>query len=232
VPKPQTQPQPQVRQPPRTQNDENDLVTRVQIDNTDKKSKDAIALPAWVVALGLGVGIPALLVVVPLLVVSAIRRRRASRRRAAPRKRDSVAGAWDELLDRVGELGIATPVATTRRRTAETLDPHLPRRDDGFSVATLARRTDDAVFSGRELDDAEVDAVWAEVISTVDAARAALPRWRRALARYRLAAATGWARRVAAVVAAQVPAQTRAARTRAVRTRAVRMRAVTGRDRT
>jgi len=233
VPKPQTQPQPQVRQPPRTQNDENDLVTRVQIDNTDKKSKDAIALPAWVVALSLGVGIPALLVFVPLLVVAAIRRRRAARRRAAPRKRDAVAGAWDELLDRVGELGIATPsVATTRRRTAETLDPHLPRRDDGFSVATLARRTDDAVFSGRELDDAEVDAVWAEVISTVDAARAALPRWRRALTRYRLAAATGWARRVAAVAAAQVPARTRAARTRAVRTRAVRMRAVTGRDRT
>lgn len=210
VPKPQTQPQPQVRQPPRTQNDENDLVTRVQIDNTDKKSKDAFALPAWVVGLGLGVGIPALLVFVPLVVVAAIRRRRAARRRAAPRRRDAVAGAWDELLDRVGELGIATPpVPTTRLRTAESLDPHLRRRDDGFSVATLARRTDDAVFSGRELDDDEVDAVWAEVISTVDATRASLPRWRRALARYRLAAATRWARRVTAVAAAQGPSRWR-----------------------
>ena len=204
LPKPQTQPQPQVRQPPRTQNDENDLVTNVQIDNTDKKPKEAFALPAWVIGVGLGVGIPALLVFVPLLVVSAMRRRRAVRRRRAARKRDAVAGAWDELLDRVGELGIATPVvATTRRRAADSVDRHLPRRDDGFSVATLARRTDDAVFSGRELDDAEVDAVWAEVIATVEATRAALPRWKRALARYRLAAETGWARRVAALAAAQ-----------------------------
>jgi len=206
VPKPQTQPQPQVRQPPRSQNNENDLVTKVQIDNTDKKSKDAFALPAWAVAAGLGVGIPALLILVPLLVVSALKRRRAARRRSAPRKRDAVAGAWDELLDRVGELGIATPaVATTRRRVAESVEPQLTPRPDGLSVATLARRTDDAVFSGRELDDAEVDAVWAEVLATVDAARATLPRWKRALAGYRLAAATKWARGVAALAAAQRP---------------------------
>jgi len=206
VPKPQTQPQPQVRQPPRSQNNENDLVTKVQIDNTDKKTKDAFALPAWAVAAGLGVGIPALLILVPLLVVSALKRRRAARRRSAPRKRDAVAGAWDELLDRVGELGIATPaVATTRRRVAESVEPQLTPRPDGLSVATLARRTDDAVFSGRELDDAEVDAVWAEVLATVDAARATLPRWKRALAGYRLAAATKWARGVAALAAAQRP---------------------------
>jgi len=208
VPKPQTQPQPQVRQPPRSQNNENDLVTKVQIDNTDKKSKDAFALPAWAVAAGLGVGIPALLILVPLLVVSALKRRRAARRRSAPRKRDAVAGAWDELLDRVGELGIATPaVATTRRRVAESVEPQLTPRPDGLSVATLARRTDDAVFSGRELDDAEVDAVWAEVLATVDAARATLPRWKRALAGYRLAAATRWARGVAALAAAQRPSR-------------------------
>ncbi|HEU0205613.1 MAG TPA: transglutaminaseTgpA domain-containing protein [Pseudolysinimonas sp.] len=208
VPKPQTEPQPQVRQPPRSQNNENDLVTNVQIDNTKKKSKDAFALPAWAIGVGLGVGIPALLILVPLLVVSSLRRRRAARRRSAPRKRDAVAGAWDELLDRVGELGVAMPaVSTTRRRVAEAVDPQLPPRDDGVSVATLARRTDDAVFSGRELDDAEVDAVWADVIATVDAARANLPRWKRALARYRLAAATEWARGVAALAAAQRPSR-------------------------
>jgi hypothetical protein len=216
VPKPQTQPQPQVRQPPRTQNDENDLVTNVQIDNTDKKSKDAFALPAWLVGLGLGVGLPAVLIFVPMLIVAAIRRRRAARRRMAARKRDAVAGAWDELIDRVGELGIATPaVSTTRLRTAQSLDPHLARRDDGVTVTTLASRTDDAVFSGRELDDVEVETVWAEVMATVDATRAALPRWRRALARYRLAAATGWARRVAAVAAvaaAQRPSRVRGGR--------------------
>lgn len=204
VPKPQTEPQPQVRQPPRSQNNENDLVTNVQIDNTRKKTTDAFVLPAWVLVVGLGAGIPALLILVPLLVVSSLRRRRAARRRSAPRKRDAVAGAWDELLDRVGELGIATPaLTTTRRRAADAVDPLLPQRADGFSIATLARRTDDAVFSGRELDDAEVNAVWAEVIATVDATRETLPRWKRVVARYRLAAATGWVRRVVVLAAAQ-----------------------------
>jgi transglutaminase-like putative cysteine protease len=196
VPKPQTEPQPQVRQPPRTQSNENDLVTNVQIDNTDKKSSTPFALPGWVIGVALGAGIPLLLLLVPLLVVTTLKRRRARRRRHAPRNRDAAAGAWDELLDRVGELGIAAPGSTTRRRTAEALDPRLTPSPAGGSLHTLARRTDDAVFSGRELDDAEVDAVWAEVIATVDATRTTLPWWGRVVARYRLAAATRWARRV------------------------------------
>ncbi|MEP6843314.1 MAG: transglutaminaseTgpA domain-containing protein [Pseudolysinimonas sp.] len=201
VPKPQTEPQPQVRQPPRSQNKENDLVTNVQIDNTVKKAKDVFALPGWVVGVGLGVGIPALLIFVPLLVVAWLKRRRAARRRTAARKRDAAAGAWDELIDRVGELGIATPPISTRRRTAEALDPRLTPAAAGGSVRSLARRTDDAVFSGRELDDTEVDAVWAEVLATIDATRETLPWRRRALASYRLAAATRWAQRVTALAA-------------------------------
>jgi hypothetical protein len=204
VPQPQTEPQPQVRQPPRTQNDENDLVTNVQIDNTDKKSSDAFSLPGWVIGVAIGVGIPALLVLVPLLVVTAVKRRRSDRRRAAARTRDAAAGAWDELIDRVGELGLATPARqTTRPRTAEAIGPQLPAA--AGSLATLARRTDDAVFSAREPDQAEVDAVWAEVIAMVGAARGGLPWSRRTVARYRLASTTWWARRVALLAASQLP---------------------------
>ena len=206
VSKPQTEPQPQVRQPPRSQNDENDLVTNVQIDNSDKKTTDAFELPGWVIGIGLGAGIPLLVIVVPLLVIAALKRRRSDRRRWAARNRDAAAGAWDELLDRIGELGIATPgAATTRRRTAEALAPRLtPASGAGSqpnSVLLLARRTDDAVFSGRELDAAEVDAVWADVVATVDATRDGLPLWKRVLARYRLAAANRWARRVVVLAA-------------------------------
>lgn len=204
VPKPQTEPQPQVRQPPRSQNDENDLVTNVQIDNSDKKTTNAFEIPGWVIGIGLGAGIPLLLVLVPLLVIGILKRRRSDRRRRAARNRDAAAGAWDELLDRVVELGIATPgAATTRRRTAEALAPRLasaPGSESG-SLLTLARRTDDAVFSGRELDDAEVDAVWADVLATVDATREGLAWWKRALVRYRLAAADRWARRVVVLAA-------------------------------
>ena len=204
VPQPQTEPQPQVRQPPRSQNDENDLVTNVQIDNSDKKTTDAFEIPGWVIGIGLGAGIPLLVILLPLLVIAVLKRRRSDRRRRAARNRDAAAGAWDELLDRVVELGIATPgAATTRRRTAEVLAPRLASasgRESG-SVLTLARRTDDAVFSGRELGDAEVDAVWADVVATVDATRDGLPWWKRALARYRLAAANRWARRVVVLAA-------------------------------
>jgi transglutaminase-like putative cysteine protease len=206
VPKPQTEPQPQVRQPPRSPSDENDLVTNVQIDNSDKKTENPFELPGWVIGVGLGAGIPLLLIFVPLLVVTLLKRRRSERRRAAARNRDAAAGAWDELLDRVGELGIATPtLATTRRRTAEALAPHLIPTPAAGSVIALATRTDGAVFSARELDAADVDAVWADVIATVDATRDALPWWKRVLARYRLAAADRLARRVAVLAASQRP---------------------------
>jgi hypothetical protein len=133
-------------------------------------------------------------------VIGALKRRRARRRRGSERRQDAAAGAWDELLDRVDELGIAPQPPTTRGRTAEALAPLLAApADDRAALATLARRTDAAVFSGREPDDAEVAAVWAEVIATVDATRGALPRWRRVIARYRLASLAGWSRRVARV---------------------------------
>ena len=197
VPKPQTEPQPQVRQPPRSQSDENDLVTNVSIDTSKKKNDAPVHLPAWVVPTVLGVGIPALVIVIPLLVIGALKRRRARRRRESDRRQDAAAGAWDELLDRVDELGIATPPPSTRGRTAEALAPLLAAPAAGTTtLATLARRTDAAVFSGREVDDTEIDAVWAEALAAVEATRVTLPRWRRVLARYRLASIAGWSRRL------------------------------------
>lgn len=213
VPEPQTEPRPQVRQPPRTQNDENDLVTDVSIDDSEKKTDQPFELPGWVVPVSLGAGIPAALIFMPLLVVAALKRRRARRRRAAPRATDAAAGAWDELLDRVDELGIAPPPLTTRGRTAAALAPRLPAPTTGpgavlpgpGALALLARRTDDAVFSGRELDDAEVDAAWSAMIATVESTRVASPRWRRVLARYRLASVAGWSRRVVRLAATAAP---------------------------
>jgi hypothetical protein len=181
----------------------------VSIDNSKKQNSNPFELPGWVVPTALGLGIPALLVFVPLLVIASLKRRRARRRRHAARARDAAAGAWDELLDRVDELGIASPPPSTRGRTAEALAPRLaapaePLGQTG-SLALLARRTDDAVFSGRELDDAEVDAVWAEVVATVNATRATLPWWRQLIARYRLASIAAWSRRVVALASTAAP---------------------------
>ena len=201
VPKPQTEPQPQVRQPPRTQNDEHDLVTNVSIDNSDKKNSSPFELPGWVVGVALGLGIPAVLLLVPLLVIAAVKRRRVRRRRDEPRSADAAAGAWDELLDRVDELGITPPPPSTRVRTASTLAPRLAPSAAPGALLSVARRTDAAVFSGRPLDDADLEALWGEVLATVETTRQSLPWWQRLLVHYRVAAASSWARRVIRVAA-------------------------------
>jgi hypothetical protein len=202
VPKPQSEPQPQVRQPPRSTTDEHDLVTNVSIDDSKKKSQSPFELPGWVIPISLGVGIPAVVLLVPLLVVAGLKSRRARRRRGTKRARDAAAGAWDELLDRVEELGIDTPPPSTRARTAALLEPRLATPG---ALMTLARRTDGAVFSGREPAKADVQAVWSEALAAVEAARQTLPWWRRLAARYRLASIVSWSRRVARMASSTRP---------------------------
>jgi hypothetical protein len=70
---------------------------------------------------------------------------------------------------------------------------------------TLARRTDGAVFSGREPAKADVQAVWSEALAAVEAARQTLPWWRRLAARYRLASIVSWSRRVARMASSTRP---------------------------
>jgi transglutaminase-like putative cysteine protease len=203
-PKPQTEPQPQVRQPPRSAGDENDLVTDVRIDDGDKKDVPLLGLPGWVVGVGLGVLIPLAVVLLPVLVVAALKLRRMRRRRAG-RGPDAAAGAWSELVDRFDELGIGPPPPGTRTRAAGALDARLrglPAGAAGASATTatlepLARRTDELVFSARPGTAEEAEAVWAEALAVVRATERRLTRRRRLLRRYRLSSLIGWARRMA-----------------------------------
>ncbi|GMA94055.1 hypothetical protein GCM10025881_08790 [Pseudolysinimonas kribbensis] len=217
-PKPQTEPQPQVRQPPRSNSDENDLVTNVKIDDGDKKDVSLFGLPGWVVAAGLGVLIPLAIVLLPALVVALFKARRMRRRRAAARAPDAAAGAWSELVDRLDELGIGPPPPGTRARVAGALDarlrelPAAGRAPDAVGTATatatlepLARRTDELVFAARPATAAEADAVWAEALAVIQSTEHRLSRGRRVLRRYRLSSLTGWARRMAARGLAAVP---------------------------
>jgi transglutaminase-like putative cysteine protease len=207
VPKPQSEPLPQVRQPPPTENDRDDLITAVDIDDGDNDDDRILGLPAWVFVLIVSILVLLAIVFLPMAVVAAIKALRRRRRRRGSGDRQA-AGAWDELLDRYSELGFDVPGGLTRRRIASGLEPQLPEPAQG-SVAVLAGRADDAVFSGREIAPDEVDDVWTEAMASVELARRASTRMRRLLARYRVSAVRRVTARLGRAAAAAAAARPR-----------------------
>jgi transglutaminase-like putative cysteine protease len=187
-PKPQTEPQPQVRQPPRTASEQDDLVAAVDIDDGDSDDEDGFAIPGWLVAVGLAVLIPATLVFGPMLVLAAVKATRARRRRLAADPRVAVRGAWDELVDRCSELGLAVPPNGTRTRTARLLGGQVPVA--AFEPA--ARRADAATFGDAAVPDQAVELAWRESDDLARSARASVPAASRLLGRYRLSSARAW----------------------------------------
>ena len=53
-------------------------------------------------------------------------------------------------------------------------------------LASIAAVTDEAVFSGIDVDEARRDTVWTEALAAVEIARASVTRLRRTVARYRI----------------------------------------------
>jgi len=194
-PKPQSEPQPQVRQPPRTDSDENDLVAGVEVDDSDSDDDPLFDIPAWAIAIALALAIPAALIFIPMLLVALIKGRRAARRRRVGGDR-AVAGAWEELVDRYTELGYTVPRTTTRMLTAAEIEEQVEQEPG--RVRTIAWRADEAVFSGREVPAEDVDQVWTEAMAVSAAATAGLGWWRRTLARYRLSSVSSLVSRVTA----------------------------------
>ncbi|QTX04443.1 transglutaminase-like domain-containing protein [Agromyces archimandritae] len=204
VPKPKTEPQPQVRQPPRAQNDAEDLLATVEIDETEDEDRDPpFRIPGWVWAIALSLGIPAAIVFLPLLAVAAAKEARRRRRMSGPGYRSS-AGAWEEFVDRSAELGLEPPERGSRLVFARTLGQRLAEQDLAASAApatradaahrtaiataevtALAASVDRDVFSGREVDAAEAKARWAEADRVLGEIERSGGRVRRILARYR-----------------------------------------------
>lgn len=184
VPKPQSEPQPQVRQPPRSDNDDEDLLSPVELEDSDDDENDFFLLPGWVWVLAGSLLIPAALVFLPMLVIGFIKAQRVRKRRAAAAAHDRVAGAWDELTDRYSELGFDVPQKVTRTHVAARLEGQFP--SEPASLRSLAAVADEAVFSGREVDEAQDEAVWTEAMAAVELARGAVTGWRRIASRYRL----------------------------------------------
>lgn len=196
TPKPQSEPQPQVRQPPLADADDEDLLTPVELEKSDEEGEDAaFRIPGWVYVVGASILIPLIIVFVPMLIVALIKARRRRRRMRAAAGHDRVAGAWDELIDRFSELGYDVPSATTRVGVARHLQQQIPA-ETPVELGVLAVRTDEAVFSGRDVPDEQSQQVWSEAQALVAAARRGISGIRRFLARYRVRTARDWAQRV------------------------------------
>jgi hypothetical protein len=185
VPKPQSEPQPQVRQPPRSESDEDDLLTPVELEESDEDDNgDPFVLPGWVLAIGLSLLIPAAIIFIPLIIVSAIKVRRARKRREAERGPDQVAGAWQEMLDQYSELGFDVPKRSTRLMIAERLEAQLAEHP--VRLRSLAAAADEAVFDGQDVDPERSEKVWNEALAATAVAREAVTRARRILSLYRI----------------------------------------------
>ncbi|PZQ90810.1 MAG: hypothetical protein DI534_06385 [Leifsonia xyli] len=197
-PKPQSEPQPQVRQPPRTEKEPEDLLTPVELEQQEDKENEApFAIPGW--AWGAGIGLLSLLVIVflPLLIIAGVKARRMRKRRAGPIA-DQAAGAWEELADRYSELGYTVPPKLTRSMLATRLEGQFPASEEQAPprLRVLAADADELVFSGREGESAEAEAVWSSALGAVALARASAPSRVRLLSRYRIRSARDLAARL------------------------------------
>ncbi|MFF2276684.1 transglutaminase domain-containing protein [Agromyces sp. NPDC058126] len=199
TPKPKSEPQPQVRQPPRAEHTDDELLATVEIDETDEDDKDRpFQIPGWVwVTLG-AIGIPAAIVFLPMLAVMLVKAARRRRRRSGPNERQAAA-AWEELMDRYAELGFEPPSQGTRLQSARVLEGQLGEQglagvlhgsgadaSAPVPLSTLATTIDRDVFDGGAVSDEVVARRWTEAEAATAAVTAAVGRARRLISRYRI----------------------------------------------
>jgi hypothetical protein len=108
---------------------------------------------------------------VPLLKVV-----RRHRRRHAPRVTARYVGAWQELVDRARDLGVAVPARRSR-----------PLQAVALGAVDLARSADDAVFGSGVPSVEDAESYWRTVLDRRTSLHSGLPSWRRWLAPFSLA---------------------------------------------
>ena len=134
-------------------------------------SVDPVPSPATGTSSGSGSGLPTTWIAVALvlvLIAGAVavvpvlkwRRRVRRHRRAEPAAR--VAGAWEEAVDRLRELGEPRPVTRTPSEVAAHADPVVGARA-ASSLADLADAHTAAQFGAAPVTDSAAEAAWADL---------------------------------------------------------------------
>jgi len=202
----QSEPLPQVRQPPRTNQLHDNILSPVVIDKSkDKRKNSGFELPGWAYLAAGVIGIPALLYFVPVLVVASVKRRRRKRRRTRGTPDRRAAGAWDELADMYAELGFTVNRKASRRQTAAEVRQQEDRvrkrrssrvapdaRGDSSALPDVAMKIDRAVFSGVDVEPSTVHELWSDAQGIIHEARSAAGWGRRQLSLFRVRAKRDW----------------------------------------
>jgi hypothetical protein len=133
-PQPRAEPQPQVRQPPRSDDLQEETGRPVQIEEPEDEEdeEEAPGIPAWVWTALIALAIPVVLYTLPWFVLALAKARRRSRRRSRGPDHERAAGAWDEVEDSYAELGYS--ISPNGTRIDRALD-----FEDQFSIEVAAR---------------------------------------------------------------------------------------------
>ena len=139
-------------------------------------------LSSVLLTIGIWVGIPLLIIGVPVGLILWLKARRRKRRRQAAVLSDRISGGWDQIVDSATDFGYRAPSLLTRSETAADVDSRL-----GTSTAVLAKRADARIFGPEDVDEAEAERFWADVDAALLGLGAGRSRWRR----WRAALSTG-----------------------------------------
>lgn len=177
--KPKTEALPQVRQPPRINANQNNLVSPTDIGKS-KKQPEGFVLPSWVIPTVLAVSIPLAAYFIPLIIIAALKRRRRNRRKKKGPADRRAAGAWEEFADIYAELGYQVSRNSSRLQAALSFEDQFrqrletrereradaaPRRSDR-SARAAAKTEDKAIASRSEARTPRVGAAMAPLNET------------------------------------------------------------------
>ncbi|WP_395640076.1 transglutaminase family protein [Pseudolysinimonas sp.] len=175
APKPKTQPQPQVRQPPRQTDGRDEVVAAVQPEEPDPTCE-----PAWLcdlidstVRVIVTLGVLGVLYAIPVVVIGRVKARRRDRRLDDPLIDRRAAGAWDEVVDSYAELGYRIPRNALRVEIAASLRTQISsqlvarRRERGDALERGARRAIRADAARTRAERPTSAEVWRSLLETM-----------------------------------------------------------------
>ncbi|TFD46341.1 transglutaminase domain-containing protein [Cryobacterium frigoriphilum] len=194
-PKPKSEPQAQVLQPPLPPLAPVELPPDVLADDAPSDENNDVWSMIWLVT-GITGGLIALLLVLlgPGLLVAALRKRRRRLRAHAPRPADRLSGGWSEVVDTATDLGVTVAPGATRREGCRTLAERYPEA----GLTLLADRVDSGVFGPIDPTEQQLDAFWTEVDGIVAALNRSARGWARLRARHSVRSfLAGWSARAA-----------------------------------
>lgn len=160
----------QLEQPPKDTN----LDTSATDPPPQNRPIDWRRVGTWVAIIGL----PLLLIVVPIVLVLGLKWRRRTLRRTATDPANRVAGAWAELVDRARDLRASPSPAGTRTEQAEALATRFPVMLEEADPIALARRADGMVFQPDPVDAEDAASFWVTMRAAHNGLRRSVGFWR------------------------------------------------------